>query len=363
MAEPIGTLIPTQIPSLSDAADIQEALRLYHYGAPSGTNVGEYDTSNNNPANLPSASIAAYLNTLNTKVATLESAPGIQPSQLTAKGALITATANSVVATLGVGANGSVLTANSSTLTGLQWAAPSVTLDNTVTLINKTITFGSNTITGTLAEFNTALTDANFATIAGTETLTNKTLTSAILTTPSVSGLYLSDAAMTFEGTTADDFETTLTAGNPTADRTITLPDATGTVVTTGNLSAITSTGTLTSLNVSGNVIYNLDFNFFTATGTLLNNVNGNFVISEASSAITLFLPDTATSSFPRGSQFTVFQRGTGQVTFEALGANVTVLASPGRKLRARYSSATIIKLTEPAEAVQQWAIVGDLVA
>lgn len=38
-----------------------------------------------------------------------------------------------------------------------------------------------------------------------------------------------------FEGSTADAYETTLTATDPTADRTITLPDATGTIWTSGN--------------------------------------------------------------------------------------------------------------------------------
>ena len=37
-----------------------------------------------------------------------------------------------------------------------------------------------------------------------------------------------------FEGATANDFETTLTVVDPTADRTLTLPDATGTVATQG---------------------------------------------------------------------------------------------------------------------------------
>ena len=46
------------------------------------------------------------------------------------------------------------------------------------TLTNKTINLTSNTLTGTKAQFNTALSDADFATLAGTETLTNKTLTS-----------------------------------------------------------------------------------------------------------------------------------------------------------------------------------------
>lgn len=52
-----------------------------------------------------------------------------------------------------------------------------VTLTGTQTLTNKTLSLGSNTISGTVAQFNTALTDGDFATIAGTETLTNKTLT------------------------------------------------------------------------------------------------------------------------------------------------------------------------------------------
>jgi hypothetical protein len=63
-----------------------------------------------------------------------------------------------------------------------------------------------------------------------TQTLTNKTLTS-----PVVTGLTLNDSSVVFEGSSADDNETTLTVTNPTADRTITLPDASGTVALTNN--------------------------------------------------------------------------------------------------------------------------------
>jgi hypothetical protein len=58
-----------------------------------------------------------------------------------------------------------------------------------------------------------------------TQTLTNKTLTA-----PIISGLVLPDASIVFEGATADAFETTLTVVDPTVDRTITLPNVTGTV-------------------------------------------------------------------------------------------------------------------------------------
>jgi hypothetical protein len=175
-----------------------------------------------------------------------------------------------------------------------------VTASSTNTFTNKSISLATNTVSGTKAEFNTAMSDADFATIDGTETLTNKTLTAPVissitngaatltlptstgtvalttdipsgvvtesgtqtltnktLTSPAVSGLTLSDSSIVIEGSSANDFETTLTVTDPTADRTITLPDVTGTVVTTGNLSAITSVGTLASLTVTGDLTIN----------------------------------------------------------------------------------------------------------
>jgi len=52
---------------------------------------------------------------------------------------------------------------------------------DTQTLTNKTIDLDANTLTGTLAEFNTALQSASFTSLTGSETLTNKTLTSPVL--------------------------------------------------------------------------------------------------------------------------------------------------------------------------------------
>jgi hypothetical protein len=130
-----------------------------------------------------------------------------------------------------------------------------VTASSTTTFSNKSISLGSNTVTSTLAQLNTAISDADVATLAGTETLTNKTLTSPTLTTPNIgvaSGTSLTltgdlivqgttttidsttiavKTAFVFEGATNDDFETTLTVTDPTADRTLTLPDATDTLV------------------------------------------------------------------------------------------------------------------------------------
>jgi len=54
------------------------------------------------------------------------------------------------------------------------------TAAGTLTFSNKTIALGSNSVSGTTAQFNTALTDGDFATLAGTQTLTNKTLTTPV---------------------------------------------------------------------------------------------------------------------------------------------------------------------------------------
>jgi len=73
--------------------------------------------------------------------------------------------------------------------------------DTTDTLTNKTIALGSNTVSGTLAEFNTALTDADFATLAGSETLTNKSISGSANTLTNIPNNALSNSAITINGT------------------------------------------------------------------------------------------------------------------------------------------------------------------
>ena len=54
--------------------------------------------------------------------------------------------------------------------------------------------------------------------------------------------LPLFNSSIAFEGSSADDFETTITVTNPTADRTITIPDITGTLITNADTGTVSNT-------------------------------------------------------------------------------------------------------------------------
>jgi hypothetical protein len=84
------------------------------------------------------------------------------------------------------------MASDSAILPPSQQSTKAFVTSGTVTLSNKSINLGSNTLTGTTAQFNTALSDNDFATLAGSENLTNKTLTSPILNT-AISGTAFKD--------------------------------------------------------------------------------------------------------------------------------------------------------------------------
>ena len=146
---------------------------------------------------------------------------------------------------------GSTADANETILT----AADATGGDKTLTLPNET---------GTLLSTATSITNSNLAnsavtigstqvslgatvdTFAGLSSLTSTTLVGTTLISGSAdaaNSITLASGNIVFEGSGADANETTLTVTNPTADRTITFPDATGTVVLLGSLSAAGGSG------------------------------------------------------------------------------------------------------------------------
>jgi hypothetical protein len=213
-----------------------------------------------------------------------------------AKGDLLVGTADNAISRVAVGTNGHVLTADSAETGGVKWAAPAavgvfgesivfegataddyettlavvdptadrtITLpnatgtvvlkDSTDTLTNKSISLTTNTITGTKAEFNSAMSDADFASLAGSETLTNKTI---------------SLSSNTVSGTTAE-FNTALTDDN---------------------FATLAGTETLTNKTISGssNTITNVSLSTG-VTGTL-PVANGGTGITSLGTGIATFL-------------------------------------------------------------------------
>ena len=168
------------------------------------------------------------------------------------------------------------------------------------------------------------------ATLTGAETLTNKTLASPVFT-GQVTGLELAFAqSIVFEGTTADANETTLTAGEPTADRTVTLPNATTTLVGTDTTDRLTNK-TLTSPTINGATISGT----FTSTAT----ISGGTISSPAISG------GTIVNSVVKGIEEdvnVVASAATGTINLDVDTASVwyyTSSATANHTLNIRYSS------------------------
>ena len=96
-------------------------------------------------------------------------------------------------------------------------------------LANSSLTVGSTSISlGATATTVAGLTSLTSTTLEGTTTV-------RVGAADAADGILLNSSGITFEGSSADANETVLTVANPTADRTLTLPDNTGTLLSTGS--------------------------------------------------------------------------------------------------------------------------------
>ena len=372
----------TPISGVSTETIQDAAASLFTSGTHTGISVSYPDT--NNSINLVNTGVLSF----NTRTGTVSltsgdvtTALGFTPTAYTAptlgsttltSGATITSIAGltSVTSTSFVGA----LTGNASTVTNGVYTTDTGTVTNTmlagsiannkltnssVTVNGSSISLGeSATITATATNaltIGTGLSGSSYngstgvtiainstvATLTGNQTLTNKTLTSPTITSPIISDLYLSDGLIIVEGTTNDSNEMSLVVGMLTADRTITFPNATGTVITTGNLTSITSTGTIASGTWNGTAIgtvyggtgltsYTLGDLIYSSASNTLSKLSGNTTSTKK------FLAQTGTgtvSAAPSWTTLTSTDVGLGNVENTALStwagsSNITTVGT-----------------------------------
>ena len=115
------------------------------------------------------------------------------------------------------------------------------------------IALGTNTSGSYVATITGGTGVTSSAATTGEGTTHSLSIGQDVATSASVTfaGLTLNSGSMVFEGATADAHETTLAVTDPTADRTITLPDATGTVALTADkLSAFAATSSSELISV-----------------------------------------------------------------------------------------------------------------
>lgn len=231
----------------------------------------------------------------------------------------------------------------------------------------------SPTFTG-IASAVTAGSDTNTTQIATTQFVINQ----GYLKTSTATATYAPIASPTFTG---NPLAPTQTAGDNSTRL------ATTAFVNTAMLSVIPGIGSITSSQIANNTILNEDINSSAniaqskiatlvtdlAAKAPLNlsfNVQSDVTYSlqltdpgkqiemNSSSANTVIVPVDATKDLPLGSTIIIVQTGTGQTSVVAESASVTVNSTPGAKLRARWSMATLIK-----RGSNSWLLSGDVIA
>jgi len=100
------------------------------------------------------------------------------------------------------------------------------------------------------------------------------------------------------------------------------------------------------------------EFNAQVSSYVLALSDKNKMIDMSSTSAMTLSVPTNATP-FPIGTQIHILQANSGQITVQPLiSGTTTINATPGLKLRAQWSSATLIK-----RSTESWVLIGDLSA
>ena len=217
------------------------------------------------------------------------------------------------------------------------------------------------------------------------------------------------NTSLVFEGATADAYETTLTLVDPTADRTITLPDTTGTVALTADLASYatlaspTLTGvpaaptaaadtnttqvattafvmtelgdylttatasstysplaspTFTGIVNAAALVAPLAVNTPTASYTLVIGDAGKLIEMDVGSGNTLTIP-TNTVDFDVGTQIMVIQKGSGATTIAGAGSVAIYSKDSNKVIDGQYATVTLVKRADTGDG--QWHLIGAL--
>ena len=212
------------------------------------------------------------------------------------------------------------------------------TNSGTQTLTNKTIDLGNNTLTGSTAEFNTALQDGSFATLAGTETLTNKTINTASNTITIVEadisdlGSYITATSTdTLQNKTINSDSNTITLDLSEGTLTGTLAEF-NTAVSDATLVSTTGTETLSNKTLTAPKF---------ADGGFIADANGNELI----------LLQTTTSAV---NELEITNAATGnavQIATSGGDTNIDLKLSPKGTGVVDVDSSRITNVTDPSSA------------
>ena len=241
---------------------------------------------------------------------------------------------------------GSTADANEIILT----AADATGSDKTLTLPNETgtvLSTASSIANSNLA--NSAVTiggtsvslGATASTIAGLTSLASGTLIAGV--EDAANAIEIGSGNITFEGSTADGNETSLTVTDPTADRTITFPDATGTVALLTSLSIASGSG-LTYNSSTGEFSTNAIPNAQLANSSVTVGSTA-IALGNSSTTLTGLSSVTSTAVITDDSGFRIRDNSdnTKQLAFECSG----ISGSTTRTLTVPDANDTLVVLAE----------------
>ena len=240
---------------------------------------------------------------------------GTQTTQNVFNATATTVNAFGAATTLAIGnATSATLTLRPGTVVG------SNTTQNLYNTVATTLNIGGAATTLSIGAATGTLTINNANTVITGNLTVNGTTTTVNSTTVEIQNAFV------FEGATADGFETTLSTVDPTADRTILLPNASDTLV------GKATTDTLTNKTLTFPVIDNIQLGYTTtataAGTTTLTATSNRYQRFTGSTTQTIVLP--VTSTLATGVSYEIENASTGNLTVNSSGGNLVITVIPG---------------------------------